>query len=175
MTRIVLSCTIVAALLAGGCGRTQEQKKIEEMAHKAEDAGKAFQQGTQGIADALKGLGDAANDGKKVEPVDFRELKALLPGETVRYDPRRCGRGEGFCDGVKMSEAHANYVSSTGAASATVKITDMGSVSGLVGMATMAWASRTSTVRPRPATNARRHSTDTKHSRNTTPRDTTQN
>jgi hypothetical protein len=41
--------------------------------------------------------------------------------------------------GIKVSEAHARYVSTTGA-SATIKIADMGSVSGLVGMATMAWA-----------------------------------
>lgn len=139
MTRIVLSCTIAAALLLGGCGKTEEQKKIEDLARKAEEAGKALQEGTRGMTDALKGLGDAANDGKKVEPVDFRELKALLP-EKLSGMTREGAEGEkASAMGVKVSEAHANYVSATGA-SATVKITDMGSVSGLVGMATMAWA-----------------------------------
>jgi hypothetical protein len=140
MTRIVLSCAIVATLLVGGCGKTLEQKKIEDVARKAEEAGKALEQGTRGMADALKGLGDAANDGKKVEPVDFRELKALLP-EKLSGMTREGAEGErAAAMGINMSEAHANYVSSTGAASATIKITDMGSVSGLVGMATMAWA-----------------------------------
>lgn len=139
MTRTLFGIVFVSAALLAGCGRSAEQRKIEEMAQKAKEAGDAVQQGTQSIADAMKGLGDAANDGKKIEPVDFRELKAFLP-EKLSGMTREGVEGEKTSAmGVKVSEAHATYTGSNGG-SATIKITDMGNMSGLVGMATMAWA-----------------------------------
>jgi hypothetical protein len=139
MTRTLVCAALAAGVLFAGCGKTAEQKKLEEMAQKAEEAGKALQQGGQGIADAMKGLGDAATDGKKVEPVDFRELKALLP-EKLSGMTREGAEGEkASAMGVKVSEAHANYAAAEGA-HVSIKITDMGSVSGLMGMATLAWA-----------------------------------
>lgn len=138
MTRTLLCGALITGVLFAGCGKTAEQKKLEEMAQKAEEAGKALQQGGQGIADAMKGFGEATNDGKKVEPVDFRELKLLLP-EKLSGMTRDGAEGEkASAMGVKISEAHANYTATEGG-SVTIKITDMGSVSGLVGMATMAW------------------------------------
>jgi hypothetical protein len=135
----MLCATMAAGLLLVGCGKTAEQKKLEEMAQQAQEAGKALQQGTQGMVDAMKGLSDAANDGKKVEPVDFRELKALLP-DKIGDMTREGAEGERVAAfGVHVSEAQANYTSASGG-TITVKIADMGSVSGLVGMATMAWA-----------------------------------
>jgi hypothetical protein len=139
MTRTLLCVALVGGVLLAGCGKTAEQKKLEEMAQKAGEAGKALQEGSQGIADAMRGLGDAAKDGKKVEPVDFRELKAMLP-EKLSGMTREGAEGEKTSAmGVKISEAHANYTAAEGA-HVSVKIVDMGSVSGLVGMATMAWA-----------------------------------
>lgn len=139
MSRALIIATLAAGVFLAGCGKSAEQKKMEEMAQQAGEAGKALQQGAQGMTEALKGLGDAANSGVKVEPVDFRELKALLPA-TIGAMAREGAEGEKVAAmGVHVSEAHANYTSA-GGGSITVKISDLGNVSGLVGMATMAWA-----------------------------------
>lgn len=139
MSRALIVATLATGLFLVGCGKSAEQKKMEEMAQQAGEAGKALQQGAQGMTEALKGLGDASNNGAKVEPVDFRELKALLP-EKIGAMAREGAEGEKVAAmGVHVSEAHANYASTDGG-SITVKISDLGNVSGLVGMATMAWA-----------------------------------
>lgn len=139
MSRTLVCATVVAGLFLAGCGKSAEQKKMEEMAQQAGEAGKALQQGAQEMTEALKGLGGGANGGAKVEPVDFRELKALLPGQIGGMS-RDGAEGEKVSVmGVHVSEATANYSSPEGG-SITIKISDLGSVSGLVGMATMAWA-----------------------------------
>ncbi len=139
MSRILIVAALATGLFLVGCGKSAEQKKMEEMAQQAGEAGKALQQGAQGMTEALKGLSDAANTGAKVEPVDFRELKALLP-EKIGAIAREGAEGEKVAAmGVHVSQAHANYTSTDGAR-ITVTISDMGNVSGLVGMATMAWA-----------------------------------
>ena len=130
---------LAVALVLSGCGKSAEQKKIEEAAKQATEAGQVLKEGAEKMSEALKGLGEAGEEGKKVEPVNFRELKALLP-ESLPGLARSTAEGEkSSVMGVSVSEAHARYENEEGA-NIEVKITDMGSVSGLVGMATMAWA-----------------------------------
>ncbi len=134
------TCMLVIALLnMSGCGKSPEQKRIEEAAKQAGEAGQALKEGAQKMADAMKGLSGEGVEGTKVEPVNFRDLKALLP-EALPGMTRSGAEGEKTSVmGIKVSEAHARYENEEGA-SVTVKITDMGSVSGFVGMATLAWA-----------------------------------
>ena len=70
-------------MLVFGCGKSVEQKQLEEAGQKMEDAGKkmeeAMKQGGQGFGEAMQKMGEAMTAGKKVEPVDFRALKELLP------------------------------------------------------------------------------------------------
>jgi hypothetical protein len=86
----------LALAAAGACGKSAEQqraeeaaKQLEEAAKKMEAAGKeaekAAAQGAEGLAAGMealaKGLGaaaDAANGGKKVDPVPFRDLQAVF-------------------------------------------------------------------------------------------------
>ncbi|MCI0424181.1 MAG: hypothetical protein L0312_34065, partial [Acidobacteria bacterium] len=74
----------LAFVLMFGCDSSRE-KELEQASKKMEEAGKkmeeAAKKGGEGMADAVKAMGEAFGSaaGKKVEPVDFRELKALLP------------------------------------------------------------------------------------------------
>jgi hypothetical protein len=133
------ACFLVVALVLSGCGKSAEQKKLQEAAKQANQAGEVLKEGAEKMADAFKGLSGDGTEGKKVEPVNFRELKALLP-ESLPGLKRTSAEGEKTSAfGVKVSEAHASYDNEEGA-NVSVKITDMGSVSGLMGMATLGWA-----------------------------------
>jgi hypothetical protein len=89
----------------------------------------------QAMAVTMGGAGVAG--GSAAEPVDFRELRALLP-ETVNGLARTDARGErssGF--GMSTSQATGEY--GTGDRSMTLTITDSGTLTGLLAF-TQAWA-----------------------------------
>ena len=92
---------------------------------------------------AMNAMGGAmtagATGGKKVEVVDFRELKGMLPaslGGLKRTDAT--GEKSGAM-GMVISTAEGRYSSDDGK-SISVKIGDIGSLSGMAGMAAYAWA-----------------------------------
>jgi hypothetical protein len=75
----------------------------------------------------------------KSETVDFKELKALLP-ESLPGMKRTDATGEKTAAmGMQVSNAEGQYSADNGA-SMRVKITDIGSMTGLAGMAMYAWA-----------------------------------
>ncbi len=84
-TRLAIGGFCLGLLVLAGCGQDTTEKRLEEASKKMEEAGKkmeeAAKQGGAGMGEAMKKMGEAfgAATGKKVTPVDFRELKALLP------------------------------------------------------------------------------------------------
>jgi len=127
--------------------KSPEQKAAEETAKQMEAASKQMQEaaktGTANIGDAMAAMGaavsGAANSGKKVETVDYKELKALLP-ESLPGMKRTDASGEKTSAmGMQISHAEGRYRSDEGS-SATIKITDIGSMTGLAGMTAYAWA-----------------------------------
>lgn len=89
---------------------------------------------------AMGALGAAAGAGSSVPTVDFRDLKALMP-ESLRGMARSEVTGQKTSAmGMTISGAEARYTSADGKA-VTIAIADMGSLSGMAGMATYAWAS----------------------------------
>lgn len=140
---IVLSLSFV---IATSC-KSKEEKAAEETAKQMEAASKQMQEavktGTANMGDAMAAMGaavsGAANAGKKVETVDYKELKALLP-ESLPGMRRTDASGEkSSAMGMQISHAEGRYRSDDGN-SATVKITDIGSMTGLAGMTAYAWA-----------------------------------
>jgi hypothetical protein len=110
---------------------------MEEAGKKMEEAVK---QGGEGMGEAMKKMGEAfgAAAGKKVTPVDFRELKALLP-ETLPGMKRTRSEGEKTgVMGMSVSKAEGAYEQEDG--NIHITITDMGSISGLTAMAAYGWA-----------------------------------
>ena len=107
-------------------------KRMEEMARKMEEASKkmeaAQKSGDSAAAAAAAGetLGALFSGGQKVDPVDFRELKALLPEDI---DGMKRGEAQGEksgMGGLNVATAQARY-SSGADTSLQLKITDMGS------------------------------------------------
>lgn len=93
-------------------------KGVEDLAKGAEGFAKAM----EGMAGALAGAATAANGGKAVEPVSFRELQSLLPavsGWTMSKP-----RGERMTAPVAFSQTEATY--SNGNQNVEVKIVDSG-------------------------------------------------
>jgi hypothetical protein len=133
-------------LLTTAC-KSKEQKAAEETAKQMEAASKQMQEaaksGTANVGDAMAAMGaaisGAAAGGKKVETVPYQELKALLP-ESLPGMKRTDASGErNSAMGMTISNAEGRYQSEDGK-SATIKITDIGSMTGLAGMTAYAWA-----------------------------------
>ena len=154
-----VSTAVVCAALLNGCGKSKEQEAAEAFAAKMAEASKkmeaiaksaksgmpqtpeqAMKQGADAMAAASSAMGAMmGGDGKgAVEPVDFRELKALLP-EALGALKRGEATGEKTgAMGIKVSNAEATY-SAGDEARIKLKIVDMGSMSGFAGMAGAAW------------------------------------
>lgn len=112
------------------CGDNKSDKPQDESANKTD---------LENYADKMKEASDNFTEGKKVNPVDFRELKALLP-EAVGNLKRTNIEGEKVAAmGMNISNANADYSDDENASSIDLKITDLGSVSGLSGMAAYGW------------------------------------
>jgi len=91
-------------------------------------AGSAVDMGT-----ALNAVGQIMTGGKDVQPVDFHRLKDMLP-ESISGMRRTEASGQsGEAMGIKGSSATARYEGGNG--SVQIEISDLGSLSGLAGLA----------------------------------------
>ncbi|MEO8575932.1 MAG: hypothetical protein ABI556_04495 [Gemmatimonadales bacterium] len=88
---------------------------------------------------AMNAMNNAATGGKKVETVDFRELKALLPGSAGGIARTDASGEKSGAMGIMVSSAEGTYESADGK-QVTLKISDIGSLSGVAGMTGYAWA-----------------------------------
>lgn len=133
------------ALALTGC-KSPEQKAAEDYAKNMEVAGKKLEEasknGTANMADAIGALGaamGAANGGKQVETVDYKVLKDMLPGDLHGMKRTEATGEKTSAMGMQISNANARYSSENGGPSMTIKLTDIGSMTGLAGMAAYAW------------------------------------
>ena len=135
----------LALALTTGC-KSPEQKAAEKAAEtfatnmaeagkKLEDASKT---GTANMGDALAAAMGAATGGKQVETVDYKVLKEMLPEEVGGMRRTEATGEKTSAMGMQVSSANGRYQSDHG--SMTIKITDIGSMTGLAGMAAYAWA-----------------------------------
>jgi hypothetical protein len=131
---------------------------LEQAGKTMEQAGQAAQDGQRGAApaqqagaqaqqaaaanlqQAMRMLAGQTAGGSRVEPVNFRELKALLP-ETLPGFKRTQAKGEkAGAMGVVVSQADADY-SGDGGAHLDIKLVDVGSLSGPLALGMAGWAS----------------------------------
>ena len=120
----------------GKLGRMGEEAERAEKAARASGArdpgaaaGSAVDMNT-----ALNAVGQIMTGGKDVQPVDFHRLKDMLP-ETIGGLRRTEASGQsGEAMGIKGSSATARYGDGANA-SVQIEITDLGSLSGLAGLA----------------------------------------
>jgi hypothetical protein len=142
--RACLAASLIVALAA--C-KSQEQKAAENAAKQLAEASKNMEEAAKSgqapnMGDAMAALGaamGAANGGKQVETVDFRTLKDMLP-ESVAGMKRTEATGEkNAAMGMQVSTAMGRYSNEQGN-DAKITITDIGTMTGLAGMAAYAWA-----------------------------------
>jgi hypothetical protein len=136
---------LASIALTTGC-KSPEQKAAENAAKQIEEASKKMEAATKNgqvnMGDAMNALGaamGAANGGKKVDVVEYKVLKDMLP-ESLDGMKRTDATGEKTAAmGMQVSNAEGRY-SNDQNGGITVKLTDIGSMTGLAGMAAYAWA-----------------------------------
>jgi hypothetical protein len=127
---------VLAAMLAAGCGKSEEQKAAEKAAEEAREAadalkkaaeqtaGAATAQGMQEFAKAIEGvagaLSGASPDGTAAAPISFKELQTALP--EVSGWTRETPTGERMTSPVAFSQTEVTYTQ--GEANVDVKIVD---------------------------------------------------
>jgi hypothetical protein len=156
-----ISASLVGIPMAVTQSREEEQatKHLEQVSKSLESFTKGLEKSGQSsgntqsaseppanLGDALQAAGNvmqafnqAASGGKTVEPVDFRQIKALLP-ESVEGMQRAEVSGEkSTALGMTISKAEARY---TGEDRRVIDVTisDIGTVGGLASLALYAWA-----------------------------------
>lgn len=129
MKRVVITALALAVLTAG-CGKSEEEQRAEEAAKAAEEtaqsAEKAAESAAKGLEEMAKGLeqiasgGSATVDGKKIEPVRFQDLIALLP-QLDGWEQEK-PTGERMTSPFPTANAKARYTK--GEASIEVEIVD---------------------------------------------------
>jgi Yip1 domain len=115
----------------------QAMKTLEKIGEQAQaDKGGAAnpQASVANAAAAMNAVGQIMAGGKDVQPIDFRELKAMLPASLPGMQRSEATGQSGEAMGMKGSSANARY--SDGAnASIRIEIVDLGGMSGLAALA----------------------------------------
>lgn len=114
MKRLVV-VLVTSAVVVGGCGKSEEEKRAEEAAKAVEQTAQSAEQAAQSAAKGLeamaKGLEQMASggapSGEKVEPVRFQDLIALLP--QVDGWERTEPEGERMTSPFPTASAQADY------------------------------------------------------------------
>lgn len=130
-----------AALALAACGKEEPPKPVDpgtKVEQAAKQLGDAARQGDmQQAGEAMKQMGAALTGSMKVEPVDFRTLKEMLP-ESIAGMKRTAAEGSRTSVvGIASSKAEATYQDGKGGR-ITLDITDVGTLSGVTAMA-FAW------------------------------------
>ena len=125
----ILTMVICSALFLTSCGGNKE-KEEEAKNEEPQSAVEAIQQ----LADKAKNM----QTGEKVDPIDFRKLKELLPEEIAGLKRTEISGEKNGAAGFTISTADARY-KGDGDASARIEIFDTGGIAGVGTMALAAW------------------------------------
>lgn len=137
--KLSISFLIFAFMFFIGCGQSEEEK-VQSEAEKIKENMSEMEKEAQNWQKSFEQMGEALSEGKKVETVDFRELRNLLP-ESLSGMKRTNATGEKTTSfGLSISHARGDYSDEEGTKSIDIDITDMGNMAGFAGMAMYAWA-----------------------------------
>lgn len=122
---------ISVSFLFLSCGEKKTESPLDQLTDKAKEM--------ENLGEKMKEATEGFTEGKKVNPVDFRELKALLP-EAIGDLKRNNIEGEKVAAmGMNISKANADYSDAENNISIDINITDLGNISGLSGLAAYGW------------------------------------
>lgn len=135
MLRRFFSLFFISVFLIWGCGENKQNPENQsDSKEKSEKTGDI-----ESFAENMKNLSENLNKGKKVTPVDFRELKALLPEQIGNLKRTNASGERSSAMGINISKAEADYNDDEYRKSIDVEITDMGNISGLTGFGAFGW------------------------------------
>lgn len=138
--RIIVSVGLVAVIVCSGCMRKAKRDQIRETVKSMQAAAEQMQKAGPAISQmeqAAKAMEQAAK-ATPVEPVDFRELKALLPAELAGMKRTSVEGEKNGAMGMSIAKAEARYEND--GASVKITVSDFGGLSGFAAMAQFGWA-----------------------------------
>ncbi len=152
---IILVSTVLVISVLNGCGKSPEEKQMEKAERQMEEAseqmakagekmaegfGEGMEEMAKGMEEMAKALGQMSDEvvDSKVEPVDYKDLKSLLPGDLRGLNRTDASGEKTSALGMKISQATAEYENNDGG-SIEIEITDMGNMNKLVRMTQLAW------------------------------------
>lgn len=115
----------LALLLLWGCGTNEEEQ----------EAPKNSLEAIQQMADKAQEM----QNKEPVDPVDFRQLKDLLPAEAAGLTRKEATGEKSGAMGFVISQAEGRYENSDGSSSVEVEIMDTGGMGGMALMGMAAW------------------------------------
>jgi hypothetical protein len=147
LTRNLIAIGAAFVVMLGGCGGSgdadETARNLEEAGQKMAEAREKMEKGEgspQEMAEAMKAMGEAMSGGEAVETVDFRELKELLPTETIEMERVDASGERTTAFGVNVSQAEGRYESGDGTTFMTIRIIDLGGMGAMTSMMGAAWA-----------------------------------
>jgi len=129
-----------------GCDKPGENNNTDEAdetssqnVDKDDEDTKTGFKGLDDFVDNMKELQENFEEGKEIETVNFRELKALLPDELDGLRRTSASGEKTNAFGIKVSKAEGEYKSEDNSSNIKITIVDMGSMSGWAGLAAFGW------------------------------------
>jgi hypothetical protein len=129
--RFIILVVIFIPFLFLSCGEKKTESPLDQLKDKAKEM--------ENLGEQMKDATEGFTEGKKVNPVDFRELKSLLPENLDDFKRKNIEGEKSSAMGINISTANANYSDEEGNQSIDLKVTDLGSMSGLSGLAAYGW------------------------------------
>jgi hypothetical protein len=127
-----------------GCGSNEgdpEKDNRDKPANEEndDDDSKTGIKGLDDFVDNMKEMQENFEEGKEVETVNFRELKALLPEELDGLNRTGASGEKSNAFGINVSKAEGEYKSEDRSSRIKITLVDMGSMSGWAGLAAFGW------------------------------------
>lgn len=129
--KFLVLVVIFVSFLFLSCGEKKTDSPMDQLTDKAKEM--------ENLGEKMKEATEGFTDGKKVNPVDFRELKSLLPENLGDLKRKNIEGEKNSAMGINVSTANADYSDQEGNQSIDLKVTDLGSMSGLSGLAAYGW------------------------------------
>ncbi len=134
----VRASVILFVAVVVSCGGSSEPERAEETTEDAPPASTPTE-AAKNMEEAMKEMTKAMGSNENVEPVDFRELKALLPEELAGMKRTNSSGQKTGAMGFKVSTAEGKYRRDGGSGNLTVSIADLGTLKGMAMMSYAAW------------------------------------
>lgn len=132
MSQRILFFFVMLIFVFSSCG---EKKQSPENQSESSNP----KENLENFAESMKNLSETFSEGKKVNPVDFRELKSLLPEQIANLKRANASGEKSAAMGINISKAEAEYFDEQENKTIDIEITDLGSISGITAFAAYGW------------------------------------